>query len=898
MAHVRRFVRRLYSFIRPGRAEEELARELEAHRGLLEEDFRRRGLPPDEAHIAALRAFGSLEASKELQRNARSFVWLEDLRQDLRFAVRLLVRTPAFTLVALSTLAISIAANTAIFTVIHSVLLRPLPYPEPDRLVFSYDSFPNAGIDRAGTSIPNYLDRIEMAPAFESVALYTWIGFRMGEGSSQEEVTALVVTPSFFRVLRVRPALGRTFTEDEGTEGRNRVAVLSFELWRQAFGSDPNIIGRDIRLNDGPYRIVGVMPQSFVYLSPSIRVWVPTAFTAEQRSEASRYSQDHEQIARLAPGATLAQAQQQVDALNARNVERAGEMKQLLLNSGYHTRILPLAQDLVRGVRAPLEFLWGGALLVLLIASANLTNLVLVRTTSRTRELVTRRALGAGERRIARQLLAETLLLTLCGGALGLAIGGGVLGWLPAVDIQDLPRGHEIRVDWTVVGITLAMAALQGLVISVAPLAQLAGVSLDAVLREEGRTTTGGRGAGLMRRALVTVQVALAFVLLIGAGLLFASFRALLAVDPGFRVERLLTGSVGLDGARYATEAQRSAFVDRAVDSLRLLPGVRAAAGTTFLPFGYTNSSSAIVVEGYAPAPGESIISPSNLTVTPGYFDALGIRLIRGRFFTQGDDGQAPRVALIDERLARKYWGERDPVGGRIFQPRSAEELAGPVPEEHWITVVGVVGEVKLKELVEGEDTRIGAYYFPYAQNPVGFLSFVIRTEGEPTALAGATRETLARLDPELLLGDVTTMVDRIENSLHARRTPMVLSLAFGGIALLLAVVGIYGVLAYHVSQRTREIGIRMALGCDSASVLRLVIREGALLVLVGLAAGVAGIVALRQVITSQLYGVGVLDPVVVLSVGGTLLAAALAACLVPARRASRVDPVVALTAL
>ncbi len=898
MAHVRRFFRRLYSFMRPGRAEEELAREVEAHRGLLEEEFRRRGLPPDEARIAAVRAFGSLEASKELQRNERSFLWLEDLRQDLRFAFRLLVRTPGFTLVALSTLAISIAANAAVFTVVHSVLLRPLPYPDPDRLVFSYDSFPNAGVDRAGTSIPNYLDRLRTVTAFESAALYRWEGFRMGDGASAEEVTALEVTPSFFRVLRVRPGLGRTFTEEEGTEGRNRVAVLSFELWRQAFGSAPDVIGRDVRLSGESYRVVGVMPASFTFLSPSIRLWVPAAFTAEQRSEASRYSQNHEQIARLAPGATLAQAQQQIDALNVRHVERAGDLRPLLVNAGYRTRLLPLEQDLVRGVRAPLQFLWGGALLVLFIASANLTNLVLVRATSRTRELVTRRALGAGERRIARQLLAETMLLTLCGGLLGLALGGWSLAWLSALNLQDLPRGHEIRLDWTVTGITLGIAALQGLMISVAPLAQLAGLTLDSVLREEGRTTTVGRGVGLIRRGLVTIQVALAFVLLIGAGLLFASFRALLAVDPGFRVERLLTGSVGLAGASYENEAQRIAFVDRALEGLRRLPGVQAVAGTTYLPFGYTGSSSAILVEGYAPAPGESIVSPSNLTVTPGYFEALGIPLRRGRFFTPADDAGAPRVVIIDERLARKYWGDRDPIGGRLFQPENAEEVTGDVADDRWITVVGVVGEVKLKELVEGEETRIGAYYFPYAQNPVDFVSFVVRTTEEPMALAGAARETLVRLDPELLLADVQTMGERIERSLHARRTPMLLSMAFGVVALVLAIVGIYGVLAYHVSQRTREIGIHMALGCDSASVLRLVIREGAILVLIGLTAGIAGVVALRHVIASQLYGVGVLDPVVVVSVGGTLLAAALLACLVPARRASRVNPVVALTAL
>ena len=897
MSQLRRFFRRLDSFLRPARAEDELAREVAAHRALLEDEYRLRGLAADEARVAAARAFGGVELSKDRQRDARSFVWLEDARRDVGYAARLLGRSPAFTAVALLTLAVSIGANTAIFTIVRSVLLRPLPFPASERLVFSYDRFPGGGVERAGTSIPNYIDRLTAVSAFESQALYRYAGFRIGEGAAAEGVTAFAVTPSFFRVLSVAPQLGRPFAEQEGREGHARVAILSFELWKQAFGGDRGILGRDVRLSGEPYTVVGVMPEDFTFLNPVVRLYVPLTFSAEDLPEASRFSQNQEQIARLAPGASVAQAQQQVDALNARIVERMGELKPLLLNTGYGTRVVSLSEDLVRRVRPTLQLLWGGVLLVLLIASANITNLVLVRAAARTRELVTRQALGAGERRIARQLLAETLLLTLVGGVLGLVAGAWSLGWLTSLGIADLPRGHEIRLDWVVVAFVLALAIVQAVVIGLAPLAQLAGLNFSTALREEGRTSTAGRGAGLIRRGLVAVQVALAFVLLISAGLLFTSFRQLLAVDPGFSAEHVLTGSIGLPAGRYQTEAEQAAVVHRALAEIRRLPGVISAGGTTFLPFGYTNASGGILVEGYTMAPDESLLSPNQLRVTPGFFEALGIPLRRGRYFTEHDTAGSPPVAIVDERLARRFWPGRDPIGGRIFKPESADELSAPIPEERWMRVVGVVAEVKLRELVAGEDTRIGAYYFPYAQSPEHHVSFVVRTSGDPMAAAGAVRQAFTRVDPELLFEDVAAMPERIERTLHGRRLPMLLSLAFGAIALLLAAIGIYGVLAYQVSQRTREIGIRMALGGDAADVLRLILREGAVLVGIGLAAGIAGVVGLRQVIASQLYGIGALDPVVLTAVGATLMLTALAACAIPARRASRVNPVEALSA-
>jgi putative ABC transport system permease protein len=820
---------------------------------------------------------------------------MDTLRQDLRYALRLLWKDRAFTATAILTLAITIGANTAIFTLIQSVLLRPLPYPEADRLVFSFDRFPGAGVDRAGTSVPNYLDRLSSVKAFESQALYQPRGFVLGEGVAAEGVAGMGVTPSFFTVLRVSAHRGRLFTDEDGITGRERVAILSHGYWQRAFAGRDSAIGRDLRVNGERYAVVGVMPESFAFLNPRVQVWVPLAFTKEDRNEDRRYSQNHDMIARLAPAATIAQAQQHIDAMTRATLENAGPLKPLLVNAGYHTTLVPLASDLVRNVRRTLHLLWGGVLFVLLIAAANITNLVLVRASGRMKELATRHALGAGHGRMARQLLTETLLLTAIGGLLGLALGGWSLRGLSSLGLADLPRGHEIRMDWIVVAFTLGLALVEGLVISALPLAQLAGLNLNLALREEGRTGTAGRGAGLVRRALVTIQVALAFVLLIGAGLLFASFRHLLAVDPGFRAEHVLTGSVSLPDARYGTDAKLNEFTSRALERIRQLPGIRAAGATTTMPFGNGADSSAIVAEGYVMAPGESVIAPNSLRITPGYFEALGVPLRRGRFFTESDTAGAPPVVIVDERLARKFWPNADPIGRRMFQPERPDDLLKPGPDRKWIHVVGVVGAMKQQELVEGEHARLGAYYLPYAQTATGSIHFVIKTAGDPARAAGAVRQALAGIDPQLMFGDVKALPERVEASLRGRRTPMLLSVGFGTVALLLASVGIYGVLAYQVSQRTREIGIRMTLGSDAASILRLILREGALLVFVGLAIGVGGAIALRQVIASQLYGVGALDPMVLASVGAVLALAAFVACLAPARRAARVDPVVAL---
>lgn len=821
---------------------------------------------------------------------------MRSLLGDLRFALRLMARDRVFAAGTVLTLTICVGANAAIFAVVRSVLYRPLPYAEPGRLVFLYDSFPGAGVERAGTSVPNYLDRLALTNVLESQALYGARGVDVGRAGSAERVRAMEVTPSFFRVLGTYPVRGRSFTEAEGTPGQERKAVLDYGYARAAFGSAEAAPGRELSINGQPYQVVGVMPSGFAFDDPDVRIWLPLAFSPRDRSEDRRYSQNHDEIGRLAAGSSVERAGQRIEALNTANLERAGALKPMLVDAGYRTRVVPLAADLVRDVRRPLELLWGGVLFVLLIAAVNITNLVLVRASGRAKELAIRHALGAGRGRVARQLLTETTLLTAVGAVLGVAAGAAGLKYLAAAGLADLPRGNEIRMDWVVVFVTLGSATLLGLATAAVPLVHLAGIDVCDALREEGRSGTAARGSRLFRRTLVVAQVALAFVLLIGAALLLASFRHLLAVDPGFAPAHVLTGRVNPPDVRYPGDNEVRTLAARMLAGIRGLPGVAAAGITTGLPFGGNNNSSVIVAEGYVPAPGESVISPNNISVSPGYFEAMGIALKRGRPFNDGDGEGAPRVIVVDERLARKFWPDADPIGRRMLLPRRPSDLIQPGPDAPWMRVVGVVGTVKMRGLGGSADERLGAYYLPFAQDPSSGIAFAVRTRTDPASIVAAIRRVVADIDPALPFYDVRTMPERVERSLNPRRAPMLLSMAFGGVALLLAAIGIYGVLAHQVGLRSREIGIRMALGGDPASILRLVLVEGVSLVAVGLLIGGTGVLALKPIISSQLFGVGPLDPIVLGSVVVLLAAVAGLAAFAPARRASHIDPVVALT--
>ncbi|HJR59285.1 MAG TPA: ABC transporter permease [Vicinamibacterales bacterium] len=819
---------------------------------------------------------------------------MDRLVQDLRFAVRVLLRDRAFSITTLLTLTVCIGANAAIFAVVNSVLLRPLPVPDADRLMLLYNSYPKAGVVRASSGVPDYYDRLRETDAFEELALYQQRGMTIGSQGSVERVSAMAARPSLFRMLRAGAARGRLFSEDDGELGKERKVVLSHALWQRVFGGRDSAIGQDLRINGVPYQIVGVMPERFHFMSADITLWIPLAFNAEQRSDDARHSNSWTMVGRLRPGAGVQQAQQQIDALNARNLERFANMKEILVNAGFHTVVTPLQEEMVREVRRTLLLLWGGVLFVLAIGAVNITNLVLIRSTARLRELATRHALGAGLGRLTRQLLTETVLLTVAGGALGAVAGYWGMTLLTELGIDSLPRSAEIRMDGTVVAFTMALALAVGVLVGLVPVLNVRRMNLSQAFREESRSGTSGRGARAVRRLLVASQVAFAFMLLVGAGLLFASFERVLGVHPGFEADGLLTARVSPPASRYADDPQTQAFADRFLQSIRALPGVQAAGITSVIPFGGDFDDSVILAEGYQMAPGESLISPYQVSATPGYMEALKVPLKSGRFFTDGDTPTSPRVVIVDETLAKKFWPGQDPVGRRMFKPQNPDDFTRPGANTQWITVVGVVGETRMAGLVTSE-TRVGTYYFPTTQDGLRTMTLAIRTSGDPPSITGAVRQALAAIDPELPLYSVRTMRARIDETLMDRRTPMLLAVVFGIVALLLAAMGLYGVLAYQVAQRRKEIGIRMALGSEPSRIFSLVLREGITLLGIGLAAGIGGALAIRRAMESQLYGVSAMDPLVLASVAGVLGLVALVACAVPARRASRIDPMTAL---
>ena len=832
------------------------------------------------------------------------------MMSDIRVGLRLLWKDTAFTATAALTLALCIGANTALFSVVHNVLLRPLPVPESDRIVLMGNAYPKAGASAAAgenSSAPDYFDRLRETDVFEEQAAYNGGNPSIDQNGTPVRIRVTRVTPSFFRLLRIAPALGRTFSEQDGEIGNEKKVVLSYALWQSQFGGDPGALGKDLRIDGVPLTVVGVMPKGFYFLNPNVMLWRPLAFTAQEKSDERRHSNNYQNIGRLRPGVRIERAQQQIDALNARNLEKFPALKPLLINAGFHTTVDPLQETLVRPIKATLYLMWGGALFVLLIGCVNVANLVLVRSRARMKEMATRLALGAGRFRIGRQLVVESLLLTLLSAAAGLLVGYGALQLLGTLNIQELPRGEEIRLDGVVIAYTLGVAAVIGFVLGLIPVANVLPANLTIVLREEGRGGTAGRGARTLRRSLVVAQVAFAFMLLVGAGLLFASFRQVLAVQPGFNPDGVLTASIGLPRARYADDKALVGFTHEALRRLRALPGVTAVGATNTIPFGGNNSDSVIFAEGYQMKPGESVISPAQVVVTPGYFEAMGVKLASGRFFDERDaitvaglpdaggrPGLGPSSIVVDETLAKRFWTGRDPIGRRMYFPNDIKDLTAITDKTVFHTVVGVIRDVKLHDLTEGQNS-VGAYYFSMNQAPSSGMTFAIKTAGDPLSLTSAVRGALNGLDRELPVFDTQTLEQRLEKSLVSRKSPALLALSFGVIALFLSAIGIYGVLAYLVTQRTKEIGIRIALGSSARAIFELVLREGLMLIAGGFALGAAGALVLRKSLETQLFGVSATDPIVLITVTGILAAVAVAACALPARRATRIDPIVAL---
>ena len=822
---------------------------------------------------------------------------MNTLFSDLRVGLRLLWRDRAFAITAGLTLAVCIGANTALFSVVRGVLLKPLWMPEADRVVMAGNMYPGAGVyEPLGAAVPDYFDRLREVTAFSEQALLRQDNRSIDKDGSPLRVEGLSVTPSFFRVAGVTPQLGRTFTDQEGEIGSEFEVVISDGFWRTQLGGDPSAVGRDIRLDGRAYTVIGVMSPQFRPTDDEKALWTPMTFTAEEKSDNSRHSNNAAYIARLKPGATVEQAQAQIDALNAANLDRFPQFKEVIVNARFRTVVNRLQDQMVKDVRPTLYLMWGGALFVLLIGCVNVTNLALVRSRARLKELATRLALGGGTVRIARQLAIEHLLLALGSAVAGLAIGYVALRAMDVVSLQALPRSQDIALDTVVVLYTLAAAAAIGLVLGLIPVAAMLSANVLSVLREEGRTATTGRGAQSLRRGLVIAQVGCAFVLLIGAGLLFASFRRVLAVDPGFTTERVLTGAVVLPDSRYKEPDTQRRFIDDALRRVQALPGVTAAGVTDTIPLGNRASASAILAEGYKAQPGESFLAPAEVRVSSGYFEAIGVKLVAGRFFTDRDTATSTRVVIVDDRLARRFWPNQDPIGRRMYKPDDdAKDLTAVTDKTVFFTVVGVVAEMKLRNLTDG-DNLVGAYFFPLTQEPQNDLTFVLKAAADPGTLSGALRREVAAVDSQLPVFEMQPMSYWTDRSLAKRRSPALLSIAFGFVALFLSAIGIYGVLAYLVTQRTKEIGIRVALGSTAWAVFQLVLREGLLLVAAGLAAGGIGSYLLRRTLESQLFGVRSSNPVVLVLVSVVLAAVALVACALPARRATKIDPLVALT--
>ena len=814
--------------------------------------------------------------------------------QDVRYSLRLLGKDRSFTVTALLTLIVSIAANTAMFGIVRSVLLKPLPFPDSNRIVLLYNSYPAAGAPRSGASVPNLYDRLEGVPALDIQALFRTEGATLGDASGAQRLTTLRATPAFYRLTSARALLGRVFSDEDGREGQDAKVLLSYGLWQAKFGGSRSVVGQSIRLDGTPNEIIGVLPADFTFLRNDIDLYRPVAFRPQDRADDNRHSNNWQMVGRLAPGATVGLVQQQVDALNRHLDERFPALHQILKDAQFHTVAVKLQDDVVRDVKAVLYLLLGGVLFVLAIGCVNIANLVIVRSTRRSREMATRHAIGADLGRLARQILTETVTLSLAGGALGLVLGWWTLRWVAALDLGSLPRGYEIGLDPIVVSAVAGLALIVGVALGIVPALRLRGMNLNLELREEGRGGTSGRRATLLREVLAMVQVAIALLLLVGAGLLLASFRAVMHLDLGIQPENVATATVSLPRTAYPDNARRAAFMQRALEGIRAVPGVQAAGATDGLPFSGNGSSNVILGEGHVMQPGESLLAPAQVTATAGYFEAMGIRLVRGRLFDARDTADAPKTAIVDERLAQKFWPGQDAIGHRLYFPTDLKNVAAITKDTKFFLVVGVVGDVQMVD-PRPDVKSVGTFYFPFQQSPGGGFTFVVRTTTPSSAVQADIRRVVARIDSQLPVFKQQPMQQWIDQALVGRRMPMLIAIAFGAVALFLAAIGIYGVLAYSVAQRQREMGIRMALGSSVGDVFRLVLTEGVKMIGIGLVAGLAGAFFVARLMTNMLFGITPLDPMVIGAMTFTLVVVALVASVIPAWRATTIDPIVVL---
>ena len=807
---------------------------------------------------------------------------MDHLRQDLSYAIRRLSRTPTFTAIAVVTLALGIGANSAIFSVVNGVLLRPLPYPQSDRLVGVYHVSEGR---RSVMSGPNFVDAALHARSLENAAAsHRTRVVLTGEGEPVA-LEAAEVSASLFNVLRVRPILGRVFNADEDTPGKTNEIVLSYGLWRDRFGAAPGVIGKRIKIDGVPREVVGVMPAGFSY--PSGRdAWTPIVYDGNFVTS-QRGAWMYDVVARLKPGVTPEQSAAEVDAIG-KNLARQYPDD----NAGLGITTQSLHEALVGDVRSSMLVLFGAVAFVLLIACANVANLLLARAASRETELAVRTALGAGRGRLITQLLTECVILASIGGGLGVLIAAWGVSFLTSLNPAGIPRLDAVGVDGTVIVFTFSLAVLTGLVFGVFP-AIHATRGLSNALKEGGRGAVTPRGGARTRGALVIAELALAVMLLVGAGLLMRSFLRLQSVNPGFHPDHALTFNVTLPDARYEEDAPRVAFFDQLLPKLSALPGVRAVGAVMGVPLVGMHFDISFKVEGRPPVRPADEPSMEIRIASPAYFSAIGIPVKRGRGFTNDDRPGAPHVVVITESAAKQYFPNEDPIGQTITLGWGKTDKNG-MRKAAGGRIVGIVGDVKDAGLNEADPPQL---YMPYDQWPIGWMSVVMTAAVPPETLLQAARTAVYSIDPDLPLSNVSTLDHIVERSISQPRFYMLLLGTFAALALTLAAVGIFGVLSYTVSQRTREIGIRMALGAQERSVVGLVIRHAMLLVAAGLACGTIAALLLSKTMTTMLFNVAPTDPTTFATVAAVLAGVAMLASYLPARRATRVDPIIALRA-
>jgi len=806
---------------------------------------------------------------------------------NLRYAFRQLRKAPAFTFTALATIAICLGANLAIFAVIDSILLRPLPFPQSDRLVTIFNTYPKAGVQDDGVSLPNYYERRGNIPAFASISVYRERGEAVGDPGAIEQLEVTRISPEFFTTLGVAPAMGRSFTEEEAAVAENNgVVILTDAYWRQRLNADPNVLGRDILINGIPRKVVGVLPSDFRFLSSEARLFLPIRSRPEERAPSQRHSGGgaRRMIARLKPGATIAEAQAQIDAHNAA-VEKDDPEAKAMAEAGFRSPVFSLHTHHVRSIRPTLLLMQAGVFFLLLIGAVNLINLLLVRASGRAKEMALRQSLGASHRHVVKQVLAETVLLTTAGGLLGVVAGAWGTQLLQVLGTNRLPLGAHIVFDGWLATIGLISSVLLGVVIAV-PIAWFnLGSHLANALQAESRTGTISRATQRLRHGFIVAQIALAFVLLAGAALLGLSLKKVMAVSPGFRADHVLTGECTVS---WQLERDAVAIVDRLLQSIRQQPGIATAGTITNIPLSGGDDKTAVTPKGYVPPPGQSLHAHYSYGVSGDYFTAFGIPLREGRYLTSEDSHRSERVCVVDEDFARRYWPRGGALGQKVAHGDERDDAK-------LFTIVGVVGAVKQTALTEPQGQ--GAVYLPYAYRFSDSVFVVTRTSQTPEAFAETLRKLVRAAHPELAFGNLRSMDTRIAESLIARRSPALLAGIFAGVALLLAAIGTYGVLSYAVAQRTREIGIRIALGAQRGQIGTQFLSLGLRLLAAGTGLGLIGAWLAGRAMQSVLFDVPTLHVATLLGTAVLMTAVSMFACLIPARRASRVDPMTALRA-